>query len=159
LSPFLFKLRAPHNAICGFAYFASFSKLPAWLAGETFGAGKRLQAVGPDDVNYYSDFNPFDRTDASDRAQRWQIPGWTLFDLHGGYDIDLPQVGSRVKLFANGSNLFDEPYVQDTLDNSSFLGFDGDHDANDAEVFVGLPRTFTIGVQTERDSRDQATTR
>jgi hypothetical protein len=23
--PFLFKLRAPHNAICGFAYFASFS--------------------------------------------------------------------------------------------------------------------------------------
>jgi outer membrane receptor protein involved in Fe transport len=115
---------------------------------------ERLQAVGPDDVYYYSDFNPFDRTDASDRAQRWQIPGWTLFDLHGGYDIDLPQVGSRVKLFANGSNLFDEPYVQDTLDNSSFLGFDGDHDANDAEVFVGLPRTFTIGVQTERDSRD-----
>jgi putative restriction endonuclease len=31
-SPFLFKLRAPHNAICGFAYFAHFSKLPDWLA-------------------------------------------------------------------------------------------------------------------------------
>ena len=31
-SPFLFKLRAPHNAICGFAYFAQFSKLPDWLA-------------------------------------------------------------------------------------------------------------------------------
>jgi putative restriction endonuclease len=38
-SPFLFKLRAPHNAICGFAYFASFSRLPAWLAWETFGVG------------------------------------------------------------------------------------------------------------------------
>jgi putative restriction endonuclease len=38
-SPFLFKLRAPHNAICGFAYFAHFSKLPDWLAWEAFGPG------------------------------------------------------------------------------------------------------------------------
>jgi putative restriction endonuclease len=38
-SPFLFKLRAPHNAICGFAYFAHFSKLPDWLAWDTFGPG------------------------------------------------------------------------------------------------------------------------
>jgi putative restriction endonuclease len=35
-SPFLFKLRAPDNAICGFAYFAQFSRLPDWLAWETF---------------------------------------------------------------------------------------------------------------------------
>jgi putative restriction endonuclease len=38
-SPFLFKLRAPHNAICGFAYFAQFSRLPDWLAWETFKLG------------------------------------------------------------------------------------------------------------------------
>src|ERR1051326_2816658 len=38
-SPFLFKLRAPHNAICGFAYFAQFSELSDWLAWETFGPG------------------------------------------------------------------------------------------------------------------------
>ena len=36
-SPFLFKLRAPYNAICGFAYFAQFSRLPDWLAWESFG--------------------------------------------------------------------------------------------------------------------------
>ena len=36
-SPFLFKLRSPHNAICGFAYFARWSPLPIWLAWETFG--------------------------------------------------------------------------------------------------------------------------
>ncbi|HSD29167.1 MAG TPA: HNH endonuclease, partial [Vicinamibacteria bacterium] len=29
-SPFLFKLRSPHNVICGFAYFAQFSRLPDW---------------------------------------------------------------------------------------------------------------------------------
>jgi putative restriction endonuclease len=38
-SPFLFKLRAPHNAICGFAYFAQFSTLPDWLAWESFQLG------------------------------------------------------------------------------------------------------------------------
>lgn len=36
-SPFLFKLRAPHNAICGFGFFARYSRLPAWLAWDTFG--------------------------------------------------------------------------------------------------------------------------
>jgi putative restriction endonuclease len=38
-SPFLFKLRAPHNAICGFAHFAQFSRLPDWLAWESFQLG------------------------------------------------------------------------------------------------------------------------
>jgi len=38
-SPFLFKLRAPHNAICGYAFFAHYSVLPDWLAWETFTDG------------------------------------------------------------------------------------------------------------------------
>jgi putative restriction endonuclease len=38
-SPFLFKLRAPHYAICGYAFFARYSALPIWLAWETFGEG------------------------------------------------------------------------------------------------------------------------
>src|SRR2546426_6938002 len=36
-SPFLFKLRSPHNAICGFGYFARYSRLPDWLVWEAFG--------------------------------------------------------------------------------------------------------------------------
>jgi putative restriction endonuclease len=36
-SPFLFKLKAPHNAVCGFGYFARYSRLPDWLAWECFG--------------------------------------------------------------------------------------------------------------------------
>lgn len=35
-SPFFFRLKAPHNAIAGFGYFASSSVLPAWLAWEAF---------------------------------------------------------------------------------------------------------------------------
>jgi putative restriction endonuclease len=38
-SPFFFKLRSPHNAVCGFAYFAQFSRLPDWFAWESFGFG------------------------------------------------------------------------------------------------------------------------
>lgn len=38
-APFLFKLKAPHNAIAGFGYFARYSALPDWLAWECFGEG------------------------------------------------------------------------------------------------------------------------
>jgi hypothetical protein len=38
-SPFFFKLKARYgHAVCGFAYFARFTRLPDWLAWETFEA-------------------------------------------------------------------------------------------------------------------------
>ncbi len=36
-APFLFKLKAPRNAIGGFGYVANFTRLPEWLAWECFG--------------------------------------------------------------------------------------------------------------------------
>ncbi|MCC6873611.1 MAG: HNH endonuclease [Sandaracinaceae bacterium] len=45
-TPFFFKLKAPHNAIAGFGYFAGFSVLPDWLAWDTFGT-----ANGVDDLD------------------------------------------------------------------------------------------------------------
>ena len=36
-TPFLFKLKAPHHAVAGFGFFASFTVLPDWLAWDTFG--------------------------------------------------------------------------------------------------------------------------
>jgi putative restriction endonuclease len=44
-SPFLFKLRAPHNAICGFGYFAQYSTLPDWLAWECFEVGNGCRSL------------------------------------------------------------------------------------------------------------------
>lgn len=54
-SPFLFKLKAPHNAVAGFGYFARYAPLPDWLAWDCFGEGNgcasldqlqaRLQAI------------------------------------------------------------------------------------------------------------------
>jgi putative restriction endonuclease len=45
LSPFLFKLKAPYNAICGFGYFARWSSLPDWLAWECFGEGNGCRSL------------------------------------------------------------------------------------------------------------------
>jgi putative restriction endonuclease len=36
-APFIFKLPAPQNAVCGFAFFARYSALPEWLAWDSFG--------------------------------------------------------------------------------------------------------------------------
>ena len=35
-SPLIFKLKSPHQAICGFGYLARYSRLPIWLAWEVF---------------------------------------------------------------------------------------------------------------------------
>jgi putative restriction endonuclease len=44
-TPFLFKLKAPHHAIAGFGYFASFSVLPDWLAWETFAEANGVESL------------------------------------------------------------------------------------------------------------------
>jgi putative restriction endonuclease len=44
-TPFLFKLRAPANAIAGFGFFASFSVLPDWLAWDTFGEANGVASL------------------------------------------------------------------------------------------------------------------
>lgn len=44
-SPFFFKLKAPHNVIGGFGYFAAWSSLPDWLAWESFEQGNGCSSL------------------------------------------------------------------------------------------------------------------
>jgi putative restriction endonuclease len=44
-TPFFFKLKAPHRAIAGFAFFARWSSLPDWLAWECFGEGNGCESL------------------------------------------------------------------------------------------------------------------
>lgn len=44
-APFLFKLKAPYNAICGFGYFARYASLPDWLAWDSFGIGNGCDSL------------------------------------------------------------------------------------------------------------------
>ncbi len=108
-----------------------------------------ISAVGKTYDRHYADFNPFSRTDQSEEGvQSWQPPGYTVFDLHAAYRLSdvLPiWKGGDLRVFVNVYNVFDELYVQDAVDNSRYNDFDGDHDADDAEVFLGYPRNINMG--------------
>jgi len=104
-----------------------------------------VQVVGTSFYRHWSDFDPINRDDPNDRAQTWQAPNYTVFNLHLNYTLDNILEGSS--LFLNIFNILDETYIQDATDNSRFNGFDGDHDADDAEVFLGLPRRYNFGVR------------
>ena len=101
--------------------------------------------------NHYAEFNPLDRNDPSEAGiQAWRPPGYTVFDLHASYRLgDLIPLwrGGDVRIFWNAYNLLDKAYIADALDNSQYNGFDDDHDADDAEVFLGQPLMFNMGFE------------
>lgn len=113
--------------------------------------GLYVQLLGRYNSNHYADFNPATRNDATDLDQVWKTPSYTVFDAHINYDIPLKN-SLGVSVFAHVFNIFNTFYVQDAVDNSQYngyYGYDGSlgHTANSAEVYLGLPRTFNVGVK------------
>ena len=96
--------------------------------------------------NYYSTFNSFTRTSQSDRATSWKIPDYTVMDLNAAYDLPFGLGGLKPSLFLHMFNLTDEKYIPQAVDNSKYNARDGDHDADDAEVFFGLPMKWNAGI-------------
>jgi len=110
--------------------------------------GFYLELQGSTYDRHYAAFDPFSRTDPSDRTQSWQAPGYTTFNIHAGYDLPGSlRLPADVRMFVHVFNVFNSEYIQDATDNSRFNGFDKDHDADDAEVFMSLPRRFNLGFQ------------
>ncbi len=117
------------------------------LQGKTFG-------------KHYANFDPFSRTTNVDEGvQSWRPPGYSVFDLHASYrlsdEMSAP-FGGNVRLFIHGYNMFDAIYIQDATDNSRFNGYRDSaerergslsHRADDAEVYLGYPRSFNFGFQ------------
>jgi iron complex outermembrane receptor protein len=101
--------------------------------------------------DYYSAFDPFSRTDPTDRAQSWQIPSYNLVDLHLNYKIPGQVAGLDVTVFGHIFNVLNELYVLEATDNSQYNGYKVNgqyyqsHSASSAEVYVGLPTTFNAG--------------
>ena len=126
--------------------------------------GFYVQAVGKTFGKHYANYDPFGRTTTLDRGvQSWSPPGYTVFDMHLSYqladEMSAALGGGNVRLFLNAFNLFDTIYVQDAQDNSRFNGYRSDaerergllsHKADDAEVFLGYPRSFNFGFQISR---------
>lgn len=110
--------------------------------------GMIFQVIGKTYQNHYANWDPFSRDALEDgeRPQSWEIPNYTTFDLHTSYQLPFDLKGVNVKLFAHIFNLLDETYIQDATDNSQYNGYDSDHDADDAEVFFGAPRSWNVGL-------------
>jgi len=123
--------------------------------------GATIQAV----VNYYDrhwgDWDPIsrevedtdedgeiseDELEAADRTQSWEAPGYMKIDLHAYYDLPIQLAGVKLQAFVHIFNLLDETFIQDATDNSAYNSWDNDHDADDAEVYMGLPRSFNAGL-------------
>jgi len=113
--------------------------------------GLNFQLIWRYNANHYADFNPVDRDDETDRIQSWKTPSYSVFDMNVNYALPMKgRVG--VDVFAHVFNIFDTFYIQDAVDNSAYNGYKGydgslSHTANAAEVYLGMPRTFNLGVK------------
>jgi hypothetical protein len=98
--------------------------------------------------NHYADWSPDAREvdGDADRAQVWKAPGYSKLDLHLAYK--LPEIaGLDLTLTGHVFNALDDVYVQDAVDNSKYNGFgDKVHAAHNAEVFLGTPRYYNLGL-------------
>ncbi len=107
--------------------------------------------------NYYDRFwanwNPADREvgadGTADREQNWQVPAYSKLNLHAYYDLPVKLGSTSIQVYCHMFNALDAIYVQDAADNSQYNAFAGDgknHTADDAEVYLGQPRSFNVGL-------------
>ena len=101
--------------------------------------------------NNYSDWSPdareYDGDDTNaDREQVWMAPAYNRLDLHASYQ--LPKIGGLdMALTGHVFNALDAVYVQDAVDHSKYNSYgDKVHAAHNAEVFLGTPRYFNLGL-------------
>ena len=103
---------------------------------------------------FFSDWSPTSREygegETPDRKDSWQIPHYSVVDLNASYDIPFEFRGAKTQLVLNVRNLFDTVYIQDATDNSRYNAYPfrvNSHTANSAEVYLGMPTTFNLGLK------------
>jgi len=103
---------------------------------------------------FVADWSPtsraFNEGENPDRAESWIVPNYGVLDINASYDIPFEYNGITSQLVLNVRNALDEVYVQDALDNSKYNAYPfrvNDHSANAAEVYLGMPTTFNIGLK------------
>ena len=122
----------------------------AYVGGLTFKPldGLRIQGLYRWYDNHYADWSPDSREvdGDADRAQVWKSPSYGKLDLHLSYK--LPEIaGLDLTVTGHVFNALDDIYVQDAVDNSKYNGYGEKlHLAHNAEVFLGTPRSFNLGL-------------
>ncbi len=89
--------------------------------------------------DHYANFDPARRTNADDDEQSWLLPSYSLLDAHVSYDLPLNLSGVTFEIFGHGYNLLDAKYISDASDGST-------HDAQSAQVYVGIPMRINAGL-------------
>ena len=123
--------------------------------------GLSIQALYNTYDNNYSDWSPDSReydidatdedgnsVDDADREQVWKAPGYSKLDIHASYKLPTNWTGGYdVSLSAHLFNALDAVFVQDAVDHSQYNSYgDKVHAAHNAEVFLGTPRYFNLGL-------------
>tara|TARA_A100001011_G_C14313069_1_gene846583 strand:+ start:609 stop:3425 length:2817 start_codon:yes stop_codon:yes gene_type:complete len=92
---------------------------------------------------FFADYDPF-TLDADKEV--WQIPGYALFSLHMGNSIYFKQSSLNFKL--NVLNLFNETYISDAENNSSYVEDSPMlSNAASASAFFGLGRKIIASIE------------
>ena len=103
---------------------------------------------------HFSDWSPTSREfsdgDTPDRKSVFIAPSYGLLDLNASYDLPFEFKGATAKVALNVRNVLDEVYIQDAVDNSRYNAYPyrvNDHAASAAEVYLGLPTTYNLGLK------------
>jgi outer membrane receptor protein involved in Fe transport len=115
-----------------------------YLKGALTFFGKNYSQFDPLDLDPEQFPGSFDEN--GNPRQSWQMPNYTLVDLHAGYGFNV----SNIRFDIRGSilNLFDQLYISDADNNDKYVGQSfNDFDAKSAAVFFGLGRRFNLSLQ------------
>jgi len=98
--------------------------------------------------DHYADWSPDSREveGDADREQVWKTPSYGKLDIHLSYK--LPEIaGLDMTISGHVFNALDDVFIQDAVDNSRYNGYgDKVHAAHNAEVFLGTPRSYNLGL-------------
>jgi hypothetical protein len=115
--------------------------------------GLRITATMNYYDRYWADWDPVSREigddGVADRDENWQVPAYSKVNLHAYYNLPFDFGGVKLQAYMHMFNALDAIYVQDALDNSEYNSYDDDgvnHKADDAEVYLGMPRNFNVGL-------------
>ena len=116
--------------------------------------GAKIQLLYRYYALHYSNWDPTSREysdgETPDNLQTWKAPSYGILDINANYKIPFEYYGATPELFLNVRNVLDAVYVQDATDNSRFNSQPSggnNHLANNAEVYLGLPTSFNLGLK------------
>lgn len=97
----------------------------------------------------YSQFQPESVTGVNAGRQSWQIPAYTLVELHASYRLRFEK--SNLRFGASVFNLFDIFFISDAQNNDTFTRYTNtqNFDAASAGIFPGLGRRINFNVTFE----------